>query len=317
MNEDEVLKIYKNTGFTEESIIKFDQKKGVLIVAGKIHGDKKVLLKATKKNNPAKINSYYKEEIVGKMMQECRDKVLGKKSESNFKIGQDDGYIWLTREYLDGISLGDSSSLSPSPLYHHDNIRDQFLSESNRIIPNIYKAVKEFSSIKDVLITYNKNHPELFKERFSRELEVYDLEEIEKLSGIEAASSLSFYNKFKKEYFSKSNMFACIGDLVPSNIVIKKDLSVSLVDFEWVCLDNYMMDYAYLWLFLWKYKEWQDALIAEVIKTDTDKKFFRMSIIRAIIGTGWISNLVRIKDGHKWLVYLENASLSFDELINS
>ncbi len=308
--------IFEDSGFSPEKLFLFDQSKLRCSVMGKI-GNVQCFLKIVKLSD-ARVQRYKKEYQVEKLF--C----------SNAKNGNDiarvqilnDGenleYYWLIRKFYPGNSLS-SYSNQKKPLFGYDLITRRY-SKKVDILKPIINNIRVFKKIQ-------KGGP------LERELPMYVLEMDDKLiSGIEKGINLSlekqlnFIITIKHDYLDGVNTCASMGDLTPANIIITKSNEVLLSDFEWFSFDNYMMDTAHLWLFLWRYPRWQKELFSAMVASNKAEDFFRVSLIRIILG--WYkapftgdnpihSSASRKKyfTNHIWTKYLEAAGDSFEALM--
>jgi thiamine kinase-like enzyme len=157
------------------------------------------------------------------------------------------------------------------------------------------------------------------------EIKRVEKEKVEGELGIDLSNQEIFFNKIKGEYFKKENIKACINDLTPANVIIKDDGQLVFSDFELFSFDNYTVDIAYLWIFLWRYRNWQRELLLNTIKNDRDREYFRASIIRIMfLLYDWPYNSMKNKPKlkhekynrrHIWAKYLIAAGKSYEAIM--
>jgi len=222
-------------------------------------------------------------------------------------------FIWLVRRFHPGVSLANpQGKLSElNVLFNHDLISNKFIGDYNKIIGQIANNLKFFRHINDKRL---KNQ-DLFEPRFLKKIDFAAVERIYQKLNINFNKIETIYNQLAPQYFDSKWFGANINDLMPSNVLIEGNKTVRLLDFELFSLDNYTIDICYLWLFLWRYPEWQKCLINDLIKCETDKEFFRISLIRIVTSNlGWFLRLPgeENREGHIWIKYLQAAGESFE-----
>jgi hypothetical protein len=92
----------------------------------------------------------------------------------------------------------------------------------------------------------------------------------------------NFLVDISEKMFNVENLAIQAVDLTPTNIFVLQDSEVLFSDFEWLGLENYMLDIAFLWLLLWRYPDWQKKL-AEGAIGEEDLEYFQANIIRIIL----------------------------------
>jgi thiamine kinase-like enzyme len=109
-----------------------------------------------------------------------------------------------------------------------------------------------------------------------------------------------------------------MGDFVPSNIIVTQDKKIVFTDFEYFCIDNSSLDLAYLWLYLWRYPDWQNELLKKYPNINQDD--FQISVLRILLPLfvrKFSSNDIysqKLYMKHKWREYLIRSAGSFDFL---
>lgn len=315
--------IIESLEFVETKSIKKDLKKQEFILIGEIKG-RDVLLKISNKKNTYRIKQFEKEKYVDKIIEKHNKNLsLPIINKTDFlDSGNNKNFVWMARKYYPGTSL--ASFNRDKVLFGYDILRQKYIFKKGKIIDDIIKCLNAIYSLETDFRKLGVKHND-FKRRYQSDVEEYDIKAIEKELGLKLDKQIEFYNKVKKEYFAKENIKASVGDLSPANIIIKDDKKLILSDFELFCFDNYTIDIAYLYIFLWRYKSWQKALIEKTITNDQDRKFFRASIIRELMFLyRWpFASLKDKKDfdhkkfnqNHIWTKYLIAAGESFDAIM--
>lgn len=318
LKEKEYQNLLKEIGIKEIGIYHKDLNYGLVTIKG-IWQEKVVLLKIISKAHPKKVQSFKKECLI----EDYLTQIKGKKEDNlpRTKVisnNENSQFFWIIREYITGDSLANSSGYKEI-LFGYDKIQDKYLSERDNYLRQISDGL---SLLKTLNVNTRKS---LQINRYKKEITDYNIKEIEAGIDIDLSKQLSFFDKIRKEFFADINLCATIGDLLPANIIITKDDKIIFSDFEWFSFDNYISDLSFLWLFLWRYPNWQKKLLIFNLNKK-DENFFRVSLIRQIIG--WYSNPFdpRFKVNkdqrkeykkHIWSDYLINAGKSFDDLINT
>lgn len=305
--ETEVKKIYSN---------------GVFLFFGQ-HKGTKCVLKIIAKSNTERVAQLKVESEVDKAFQKFNadhNDVI--KYAEFLSLGENKTFVWSLRKFYEGQSL---AVYDPrKSLIGYDLILPQYTSKLNEILPQVFKSIDAYSKIVPEDIA---GHEKIFKSRYHEKLEEYDLKAIEDELSVNLNPQLAFYSGIASEYHDSSNICGSMGDMGPANILVDDNLEVRLIDFELFCFENPAMDIAYLWLYLWRYPEWQNCLLQNTLLNEQDKDFFRASIIRILcflynFPSKFIKDLSdpRLKDYNKkhiWRKYLINAGISYDELINT
>lgn len=285
-----------------------------------------VLVKIISNNDVKKSANIHKEAIIANLI-ERNNKDLKKPlifHTSVLGTGQNKDYTWLIRRYYKGRSLSEINE--KIFLSGNDRIQIIFQDKKKDVIDQIVKNSEAIASLKsDSKRTGFKRG--LFAKRFFEKILDYKVGDIEKGLKIDLSGQVDYFIKHQKKYYESKNLCFITGDLIPSNIIIKDDGKVVFSDLEWFCLDNQMMDYALLWLFFWRYPDWQSYLLKQIIKNKDDRIFFRLSIIRIIIGWySYVYNLEReetdvLRERRAnyqkliWTKYLIAAGESFESIL--
>jgi len=321
--EEEFKKIFFDINFIEIAPIKKSISRGYYISHGKIKG-KEVVVKILTKNDKKRVRNYKKELVVSKILQQGRPKEILSRFACTWEIGENEKFIWNIREYVSGevISLYNPSKI----LMGYDEIDSKFKKDKDLIISGIRQNLNFLWSID---VPANKN---LFRERFSQEIDQKKIKSIESGIGCSLKKQIDFYKKHKDKIYSSKNIKASFGDLIPANIIYNNK-KVVFLDFEWFTFDNYIADISLLWLYLWRYPTWQEKLIDELINSVDEKSFFKLNIIRSIIG--YYSNYVFVEKSefkkapnsfldkqkffskHIWTRYLAVAGESYETVIKT
>lgn len=238
------------------------------------------------------------------------------------KSGVEEEHFWMLRVFEEGDSLSGTSELEAIvPLRGYDYVKKNYLGGKDDFIKAIFENLKSLQSIDCNLFGQIKTWPKRFKSDFSD----LNFTLAEQNLGISLKKTLNFYNEIKDDYFDNNNIKICVGDLNPANVIINHQNKVILTDFEYFCLDNYTLDLAFLWLYLWRYPDWQTELEKYIEPADED--YFRASIIRIVLpfyfksfGTAkYETGQDQSKDlylKHIWLEILATVGESYKKLIN-
>jgi len=303
---------FKDNRLSQIVPLKENVSRGLFIFCAQ-QNNHKLLVKIVAKKNTKKLYTIQKEYIVNKLLSERGIFVL--KTNLLFEIND---HKCLLRDFIEGTSLvrETNSAKSAYELFGYDLLQDNLILKNDNLIKQIINIVKKTQN-NDQVIPVEYRH--FFRERLDSEIKNYNLALIKEKLSITLDDCVNYYEKEKQKYLS--NKVFCFGDLVPANIIVLKNQTVQLIDFEWACLDNETMDMSYLWLFFWRYPQLQNILIDNFI-TEKTKTYFCLSVIRQIIAwySGNLENLpekVIIKyKTHIWTKYLENA-YDFNKLINT
>lgn len=317
MNE-KIKEILSSLSFVESQKLKQDKKREEFIFVGEIKG-RSVLFKISNKKNFHRVSMFEKEKAVDKIF-EKHNKDLSNPlivKTDIFGSGEERGYIWIARKYYPGKSL--SYFQSDKPFFGYDVIRRNFLLKKNQIINKIIENIETINLLETDLrrLSVEKN---FFNRRFS---ENPDFSVLEKTHNLNTDKQQAFFQKNKSEYFDKSNIKASTNDLHPGNIILKSDNQLVFSDFEHFTFDNYTVDIATLWLFLWRYKNWQKYFIEKTINNDADRMMFRMSMIRLyqyfhklpLVGEKNLQKGKKNAGFSKWMKYFVAAGDSFDAIM--
>lgn len=324
-----IYKDYQNIistlSFQETSAIKKNFKNGEFIVRGVIKR-RDVIIKILPKKNARRVHALKKELLVNNLL-EKHNNDLSKSEIINAKIittGENSKFFWIIRRYYSGGSLAKYHPTS-NFLKGYDIIRpsyrEQYLDIVEKIADNIDSLRQMTNDFRKIGVAKS-----VIVKRYLEDFQTSDISKIDHILNINNSKNLKFYSENKSLYLDKKYTAACVGDLAPSNIIITDTGEVVFSDFEWFCFDNYMIDVALLWLFLWKYKKWQNVLVRLMIKNDQDRLFFQLSIIRIILTTmitvfinnndqEKISNNIIVFKKHVWMRYLQDVSDSYETLI--
>lgn len=295
-----------------------DEKIGYFVIKGRI-GNRAVLLKVVAKTAKDKLDKLLYEKIAESFL-------LDSEGDPIFRFprevgqGENEHYVWLIRQFLTGESLAGYSDRTKS-LMGYDVIKNKFICSGAQVVDEIAESLNKLWSLPVNQESKNK----LSSGRFAKSIESYDIKAIEKGIGQNLGKQLKFYCAIKKRLFSKDNEKMCLGDLTPSNIIIGYDGHIILSDFELFCVDNYFVDVVFLWLFLWRYPDWQKLILERFVKTQDNRDFFRANLIREIIAWYDYKFNPKTESGstkeiwakHRWSDYLLYAGISYEEIIKN
>lgn len=292
---------------------------GVYIYKGE-YKKTKALLKIVPLRDTEKIKKQQREILVSKIIINHNNLHPNQQipATETLASGELGGFFWVIRKYINGDSLSGTREIKKGvPLVGYDYIKDEYL-DSPEIVKIILLKVLNVQSINSNLSLISK-----LDKRFVVDFDDSECLTAGKALDISLSKQASFFNQFKEEYFDKKNRKPCHGDLNPANIIIDNAGNVFLTDFEYFCLENYMIDYTFLWLYLWRYPRWQEA-IEQCIHTE-DWEFFRASIIRLTLpmylkvfgrrNYHYDENVRRSHRSHVWLKYLIAAGESYETIL--
>jgi hypothetical protein len=318
-------KLIKELNFQELQVVRKDFNEGVFLLTGQIN-KKPVFFKIFPLFDKRRLEGIRKEVKVDKIIKkhnEMRTSVFIDRTEI-LNYGNNKDFNWLIRTFYQGETLGQIKSSLENAIFADklSVIRREFLLNRDNIINQIAKNIFDFRTI-------NYSDEFLFSRRYKSNIEEYDIGTVEEALNIKLKNQLFFYKFNKIQYFRKSNINACIGDLTTTNILIKNNGDLFFSDFEWFSFDNQMMDIAFLWLYLWRYPDWQHIFLKHFIEEQKDKFNFRASIIRIltdlfnlkfdkkIILNDKILGVRKAYKNHIWAKYLIAAGNSFETIINT
>lgn len=249
-----------------ETIVELN-KNNTFIYRGDQQG-RDVLLKIIPTSNVEKIMKQKREVAISNSLKNDSFKFT-----RSIDCGEEGEYFWVTRLFIPGEALSQTTTPQIGPLCHYDYLNKKFV-DSLQIIP---KIIHNLSSLQNTNISGSDLN---VTRRYPTEiLNDSRMKETEKILNFNFENHLFFYNENKDQYLAKDNLKPCMGDLIPPNIIISSD--VYFADIEYFCIDNYMMDLSLLWIYLWRYKNWQQLLVKDL--SPLDKKFLKLSVIRILL----------------------------------
>lgn len=308
--------LMKKIGFSAIKEFRKVSSSGLFVILGEAEGEK-VVLRTSPISLEDKIAKLKKEFVISQALKDINHssgfvKVL--------RMGEFSNLFWSLREYSSGEILSEEN-LDNEILHGFDNIKEKYLGMGGKIISNTVSEIKLIQGLSRKTFSEDTD----FKARFSLELAPDSLIKLSALLEISFEGIIQKHKKIEQQVSNSRPQVFAMGDLIPSNIIIDNN-QVKLFDFEWFSVDNQIFDYSFFWLFLWRYKEWQDLLISLVIKTDDDKIIFQLNIIRIL--TAWFQEAMSVKSraeqikridfykNHTWFKYLQSAGQSFEEIMN-
>ena len=306
----EYKKISQELNFKLNKFLRFSDEEGLYIAVGEIDG-RKVCLKII----PLKLSG--RVEWIKKDVQVSQ--LLSKKTNLDFNVlkfikeGQTEKSYWFLREYVEYNSLANYEE--DGFLHGYDIVEQEFLNDD--VVNKVITILQQFREIEvnNVKLSDYKRFPVKISDKLSI---------VEDAMKIDLRNVEDFFDRNLVMYLSDEKTPTAMGDFSPSNLLIERD-QFYIFDFEHFGRDNYMIDTAYFWLFIWRYKEWQELLIKALVKNETDQKCFNLSVIRIIIHV--YSSYLTIADAELrkkmlasmqnfiWKKYLLAAGISFEELI--
>lgn len=315
--ESDYQQLLKDADFKEEKVFAKYFNSGVFFVEGRFRG-KRAILKVVSKDSKKKIKGMLRERAADQVLQRSHSISGGNLSYGEvFTIGQSENFVWEIREFISGDQLSEFGRKEVF-LLGYDTVRDKFFRNRDHILTGVAENLTKLRQITSDSV--GEMPHELLQPRFEPDCSKWDVANAEKLLAIKLDEQVGAYNSFSEDYLDKSKICAISGDLVPANIIIDEKINVSFCDLEWFGFDNYMMDPALLWLFLWRYKDWQAKLIELTIKNKEDEECFRASVIRIILSGKWYEQLSQFeasdRQPHPWHQYLIAAGNSYDKIIH-
>lgn len=313
---DQFLKI----GF-QKPVVFFKDSKNLeqFIYLGNYHG-KLALIKLYSTKNREKSSNLFREYNITKLL---KKRVDDKKIPLNFisvlEAGSFEGYNWLIREYIPGKSLGDDAKNHQQPLYldSYSFIKKEFEQLDDDLLDKIVKEIQLFQQIEFTNSEFDEFD---CRQRF-------DFSNVSESDLKAVSEGVDFGLGKQREKInsapSKKQTVLTISDFAPGNILVSKKNQIFISDFEWLVKDNYLFDFTFLWLYLWRYPVWQEGLIKRVIKNQIDQKLFVSNLIKIILVTYPAvfstkkNNQVYISGykNHIWTRYLQAAGESFEAIM--
>lgn len=316
-------KLIRDIGFRENKIFKKDFISGVVLIVGTIN-DQSVMLKAFLSTDERRRRGMKKEILVDRIIEKENSKNAEQfRKTTIIKSGETSNIIWMIRKFLFGDSLAvvpalKKDKITPDKLSH---IREKYLNRKDKIILSIVEQIK-------ILQTFQNREIYNLEQGYQTSLEKYNLPRISHSLNIDLKNQCRFYDDNYDQYLSENQRTGVIGDLTPVNVLVTDDEGAVLSDLEWFCADNKTLDIAMLWLFLWRYHEWQNSILESLIIDKTDRLNFQSSVIRILIANynnifgkdrndlGEIDIIRKLYKQHIWTKYLIAVGESYDKLIN-
>ena len=270
--------LFNEIEFTLKEYLRISEDKFYCVAKGLFQGED-VLIKVFPLNQQAKIRNSKKELLLGNIFKNkfLDDKII--KFSQPVKDGQNDYCYWMMRRYYSMPTLSDDGNYYDEVLHCYDTIRNCFAHRIG-IVDNIVEGMKLLSGLKaEEFVDLEVD----LTSRYKINIEDYNIAAAESILETDLSKNTIFYNRYKNQFFEDIYTKLVFGDLVPSNIMVGEDDMLVFSDFEWVAFDNYMNDYSYLWLHLWRHREWQYRLIEKVITNDVNKKMFTRRMKRSLL----------------------------------
>lgn len=317
----EVIDVFDQINFSPRVILLIDNKDLHYVIKGEIEGQE-VLFKSYSTAHKNKSDNLIREGEIGNLLKKENARI---KTFDIINFGSNTKIAWVVRKYYQGKTLAyDLSSKNIWPFMdRYSVINSEFIAQPERYISLIVDNNKLLS-----LVSSKHFRSDRKKNRFKSVNFEKIINQISSIFSINLEKTNEIYLKNKNYFDNNDNKKVISGDMSPTNIFISNQDEVYIYDFEWAGLGNYMTDFAFLWLFLWKYPNWQGVLIKETINNDFDKLNFRLNIIRIItyfyriipplaekINGKETLNIISKYKKHIWLKYLDTAGESFEETI--
>lgn len=315
-------KYYLNKlGIEVVQILRNNTEEGYFVIIGNI-GSQLVLLKLISKSSHERMERTKKDIAIEAIINKYNLKHLDKINKNRIiNTGEDKDFIWIIREYIRGSSLATTSNKNSTLLYSYDLIDEKFYDKKNKILDCVVATIDAIRQIK--VSSFYINEGLSFTSRFPQNISEEYVQPIERGIDFNLNDQINFSNKLYSKKNQSSNTAMCFGDLVPANIIYGEDGKIYFSDFEWFGFDNYMFDVTYLWLFLWRYPNWQTYFLDKTISNQKDRNYFRANLIKAVIG--WYNSMKIFKKeknfrndefkNHIWTRYLIAAGQSFDSIM--
>lgn len=309
--------VFSVIGFEKMKTIKGSPESTFGIYFG-IFKKQEVILKVARNSYKLKIEQLEKEIFIdNKIIKNIKkDKQINAVEVIEHGYNQD--FSWVIRSFASGQSL---AKYNPKfPLLGYDLIEKKFLKSEKIIISQIKNIIESIETV-DI----SNYHSPMLKSRYQSDIKNYDIIAVEKYYDINLKNHLAFYEANFENYSKKSNIRLSIGDLTPANLIVDSTGVVALSDYELFSLESNLMDLTYLWLFLWRYPNWQKLLIEDKILSEQDKIFFRLNIIKILLFLyswpwGCVSEITNEKKKeqnrlHIWKRYLIAAGESYEAIL--
>ncbi|MFA7243822.1 MAG: hypothetical protein WC080_00835 [Patescibacteria group bacterium] len=321
MYQKELADLFVDLHFNEKLAIKKDYERESYIFVGLINNNE-VVLKIFPKSSTGRVRNMEKEKAVDQYIDK-HNKNFGLARAKIIETGISGKYFWSIRQYYPGNSL--SMLLPNESLMGYDILRNEFIDKDKIIVPKIIDNLESLQKISVESHELN-NLKKNFQQKYFEDLEDYNPENIGKYLGLSLINQQNFFANNKKLYYSNENIKACNSDMSPANIIVRPGDNIIFSDFEQFCFDNLTIDFTYLWLFLWRYENWQKVLIELFITNEKLEEMFRSSIIRILFHMHkWPSISLKIKTTeeskkidrtHIWARYLAAAGDSFEAILH-
>lgn len=292
----------------------FDQ--GSFVLFGE-RGNKRVLCKIASLESTIKVANFRKENAVNQIIDDSK---LPISKIDVLEYGEDKNFAWIVRHFFEGDSLSGFDKAKNKPA-EYDVIQDEYMNIAPLLIGEVIKNIKLFHQL-------NVDNGGIFRKRFETDLEKLGFDNFEEVFGYFPSAQIEYYNSQKSRLLSAENQVACMGDLVPANLIFTTERRLILTDFEWCCRDNVMFDVSFFWAFLWRYPQLQSIWLASWVRSEQEKAMFRAELIRHLLSLHHslyrnnpkpsVSLLAKRKDfmNHIWFRYLQAAGESYDALMN-
>lgn len=321
----EISEIFKSLNFLAESFLYANEERRHYIVAGRI-ADKEVLIKIYHKSNESKAKNLEEEWRAGEIL---RDLNLRSKKKINIieslDFGRKADYVFLVRKYYKGTPFALDANTIEADFYFDkfSMVEKKFQLSSEKIANGIISNILVLKNTKGLSNDgFNITKRDRFPQNYSTE--IYG--SISMQLKIDLNKTKQFLDNMQKDLSQGINLAVQTNDLTPTNIFITDNNEVLFSDFEWLGLENYLIDTAFLWLLLWRFPDWQSVLLNKIIVTEIDRDFFRVNVIRLILY--YYQNITRtdlsderdsfykmVLSEHIWKKYLIAAGESFEAIM--
>lgn len=323
---DEIKRLFIKSGFKPSERVSNSPQSSHLLVKGHI-GEMEALFKSYGNSIAIKSANILREGQASQFLKKTNQ------SQGNnipiFEVidyGKSKNFSWLIRKYYQGETLGINSNQCSDFLYidRFTHLNEKIISKYKTVVDQINKKIR-------ILTTLDANDNELAQFNAKRFIDKPSPDLFLKMShclDLNLDRQEKLFNQNLKSFFSKNNLRATVSDLAPTNVFIKNGGDILFYDLEWFCLDNYMIDITFFWLLLWRYHNFQNEIIKIAVKSDQDKQYFRINLIRIVITlfdlifndgekeTKHYQKTKLICQDHIWSKYLQSAGNSYEDILS-
>jgi len=325
---DQISIIFEKIGFSAINFLVNSKEQKHCVAFGKI-GNQDVLIKIFHTSNIEKSKNLKDEWLACKIIER-----LNSEGVSNFRaieslnFGQEGEYVYLVRKYYQGNPFASDANRVNSDFYF-----DKYSSIDKKFeIPTEDISVGIISNLLILKKTKGINPADFdFRQqgRFPRNYSSEVINDIAKFLGIDLQPVADYLLDSQNLINDNKNFAVQTNDLTPTNIFITKNHEVLFSDFEWMGLENYMIDITFLWMLLWRYPDWQKIIVDHTVSSDIERDLFRANLVRIVLynyrdfclvkklddDEERVSFNKRVFGNHIWTKYLLAAGQSFEAIM--